>query len=103
VKALGPIVFLLIIGGVAYLYLKSGATVGGSGVHGGDPGSVVNGGKGAVVNGWDRLRSDPHFWTFVGAGTLAALGVMTWRRIGGWGRGVVIVLATIALFTVFAK
>ena len=47
--------------------------------------------------GWDWYFSQPWFYLSVAAAILATLGLMTWRRIGGWGRGAVIVLLTIAV------
>lgn len=55
---------------------------------------------GAVVDWWFG-----HGWAYTAtvAGVLALLGVMTWRRIGGWGRGVVLVLAAATVAILVAR
>lgn len=57
-----------------------------------DPNALPGKAKGA----WDDFYAQPWFWTAAVAAVLATLGIVTWRRIGKWGQGVVLVLATIA-------
>jgi hypothetical protein len=86
-------VLLLAVGAfVIYLYVKqTGGAPAGTNVNV-DPNAITGKAKGA----WDEFYAQPWFWTLAVAATLATLGVMTWRRIGGWGRGFVLVCVTIA-------
>lgn len=45
----------------------------------------------------------PAFYTAVVAAVLATVGLITWNRIGGWGRGMVLVLATIAVVVLVTR
>lgn len=47
--------------------------------------------------GWTWLITQPWGWTAIVAAVGATLGVMTWRRIGGWGRGAVLISAAAAV------
>lgn len=51
----------------------------------------------AVKGTWDWYFSQPWFYLSAAAGVLAMLGMMTWKRIGGWGRGMVLVIGAIAV------
>jgi hypothetical protein len=42
----------------------------------------------------------PMFYTGLVAAVLATLGIITWRRIGGWGRAMVLVVGAVAV-TIF--
>lgn len=91
-RGMGGIALAVVLGVVIYLYFKQtgGAP---SGIGGAVDTNAVGGkAKGA----WDDFYAQPWFWTFAVSGVLAVVGVMTWRRIGGWGRAVVLVLAAIA-------
>jgi hypothetical protein len=48
----------------------------------------------------DAFVGTPMFYTALVAAVLATLGIITWGKIGGWGRAVVLVCAAIAV-TIF--
>lgn len=54
-------------------------------------------GADAVKDKADAFIGTPAFYTACVAGALATVGVITWRRIGGWGRGLVLVAAAICI------
>ena len=63
----------------------------------GDATKAAQDAGGAAINAGSDLSSwwFGHAWAYTAtvAGVLAVLGIMTWNRIGGWGRAVVLVLA----------
>lgn len=56
-------------------------------------GKAVEGGS-ALTDWW---FSHGWAWTAIIAAVLAVLGVVTWKRIGGWGRAVVLVAVAVAV------
>lgn len=64
-------------------------------------GDAAKGAGGKAVEGATGLAGwwFSHGWAYTAtvAAVLAILGIMTWNRIGGWGRAVVIVLAAVAV------
>lgn len=101
-KALGP---LILVGGLlvaAYLFLTGKISGYGQGIpQTGDATDAAKGAGGQVVQHGSALADwyFSHGWAYTAlvAGVLAVLGVITWRRIGGWGRAVVIAAAAIAV------
>lgn len=92
------VIALLALGAVVFLYVRQ--TGGAPAVNGGlDPNRVTGPAKDAAA----AFYAQPWFWTFAVSGAAAVLGIMTWRRIGGWGRAAVLVFATIAATVMVVK
>lgn len=101
------LIMVVALGLVGFLYFRQ---TGGLPSDGGGLTSLLNifkgvgsGAAGAAKPTWDNLASQPWFYTAAVSGALATLGVVTWRRIGGWGRGFVLVCATIAAVTLVVR
>lgn len=60
-------------------------------------GTGVGAGTETTKSLWNQLVSEPWGYTAIAAGITAALGIATWKRIGGFGRGVVILLAGVTV------
>jgi hypothetical protein len=81
--------------------LNKGGVSGGSGTD-----AVRNGGQQAVDKGqvwWSDLAHQPWFYTALGAVILGGLGIMLWKRIGGFGRGFALVLLGLGLALFLSK
>lgn len=89
------LIVVVVIAGV-YLYVH------GTGSH---SGSIpdTSGAQQQAQDFWSTIQHDPHFYLAAASAILATLAIMTWRRIGGWGRGALLVLAGVAFALVFAK
>jgi hypothetical protein len=101
-KALAPLV--LIGGALVGLYLFVTGKIPGYGQGTPDASGATDAAKdagGKAVQGGSALTDwwFGHGWAYTAtiAGVLAFLGVITWKKIGGWGRAAVLVAATIAV------
>jgi hypothetical protein len=83
------VVVLLVVLLLLWLYFRESGPPDTGGV---DPGIVAEPARQAA----DQLYAQPWFWTAAVAVGLGVLGFMTWRRIGGWGRGTVLVFTAIS-------
>lgn len=86
--------------------LYSGGTLSKGGASGGNTDAVRNGGQQIVDKGqgaWTDLAHQPWFYTAVGAVIIGTLGIMLWRRIGGFGRGFALVVLGLGLALFLSK
>lgn len=89
---------LLVIGGVillavlAYIFIHGTPSTPGHGT-----GDAAGQATSTIGKAWDTLANMPDFFNYVAAAIMATLAIMTWRRIGGWGRGALLVGAGIFL------
>lgn len=98
-RGIGAVVLVAVAAFVIYLYVKQTGGAPAGVPQNVDPNQVT----GPAKNAWDQFYAQPWFWTFAVAAALATLGVMTWRRIGGWGRAVVLVCVTIAIVVLVTR
>lgn len=84
---------VLLLGFVVYRYANQtgGPPAGLGGTV--DPGQVTGPAKDAA----SAFYHQPWFWTVAVAASLATIGMITWKKIGGWGRGFVVVCAAVAI------
>jgi hypothetical protein len=102
---------LLLVGGaivLGYLYFTGQLSGYGSGTPDlGGAADATGQASTAAVGGiqafWSWLIGEPWGITALVSAGAATLGVMTWRRIGGWGRGVVVFLGAVALTIVVMR
>jgi hypothetical protein len=94
VKKLGPILAVGVAALVAY-YLYTGGSLSKGGASGGKlpPAPDI---KGKATNFWEQLYHDPRFYTGLVAVAAAILLATLWKRIGGFGRGFLLVVAGVA-------
>lgn len=105
-RALGLVLVVALVGVVALYAMQTGGAPSDGGALGGLLNAFKGVGEGAAGQAlpwWHKLYAQPWFWTAAVASAAATLGVMTWRRIGGWGRGFVLVCATIAAVVLVVK
>jgi hypothetical protein len=94
-RGLIAIIAVAVVGFVIYKYAvqTGGAPSGLQPPAGLDPNALPGKAKGA----WDGFYAQPWFWTFAVSAVAAVLGIITWGKIGGWGRAVVIIAAAVAV------
>lgn len=101
-KALGPLVLVVGLLVAAYLFLTGKIPGYGQGTpQTGDATDAAKDAGGQAVQHGGALADwyFSHGWAYTAliAGALAVLGIITWKKIGGWGRAVVIVAAAITV------
>lgn len=94
-KGIGPLlaVALLGVGGFLFLTGKIPGYGQGTGEVSGAGQDAVEGARGAA----EQFIGTPQFYLALVASALATLGMVTWKKIGGWGRATVIIIATVAV------
>lgn len=93
-KKIGPFLVLgaaLLIG----YYLYTGGSVSKGGASGGKLPPVPDV-KGQAESWWHQLYTNPHFWTGAVALAAAILLATLWKKIGGFGRGFLLVVGGVA-------
>lgn len=93
-KKLGPVLVVGVLGLLGY-YLYSGGSLSKGGASGGKlpPAPDV---KGKAESLWSQLYHDPRFYTGLVALIVAVILATLWKKIGGFGRGFLLVVGGIA-------
>lgn len=93
-KKIGPVLVVAVLAVLGY-YLYTGGSVSKGGASGGklpQPPDV----RGKAEGLWSQLYHDPRFYTGVVALAAAILLATLWKKIGGFGRGFLLVVGGVA-------
>lgn len=102
-RALGLILVVALVGIVALYAMQTGGAPSDGGAIGGLLNTFKGVGEGAAGQAlpwWHKLYAQPWFWTAAVAVAGAGIGIKFWNSLNGFSKGVVLVLAAIAV-TVF--